>query len=84
MSDIPATAHQGPQVGFAAEIRPLFRDSDRAAMRRAFDLWSHDDVLAHGQAIAGRLKEGTMPCDGPWPDEQVTLFERWLAQGGNE
>jgi hypothetical protein len=53
-------------------------------MRRAFDLWSHDDVLAHGQAIAGRLKEGTMPCDGPWPDEQVTLFERWLSQGGNE
>jgi hypothetical protein len=55
MSDQPATANQGPQVGFAADIRPLFRDTDRAAMRRAFDLWSHDDVLAHGQAIAGRL-----------------------------
>jgi hypothetical protein len=84
MSDKPATANQGQQVSFAADIRPLFRESDRAAMRRAFDLWSHDDVLAHGQAIAGRLREGTMPCDAPWPDERVTLFERWFAQGGNE
>jgi hypothetical protein len=53
-------------------------------MRGAFDLWSHDDVLAHGQAIAGRLREGTMPCDALWPDQRVTLFERWLAHGGHE
>jgi len=84
MSDKPAIANQESQVGFVADIRPLFRESDRTAMRGAFDLWSRDDVLAHGQAIAGRLREGTMPCDAPWPDEQVTLFERWLAQGGNE
>lgn len=82
MSDKPATSGQEQQVGFAADIRPLFRDSDRAAMRGAFDLFSHDDVLAHGQAIAGRLSAGTMPCDGPWPEQQVQLFERWLAQGG--
>jgi hypothetical protein len=23
-----------------------------------------------------------MPCDGRWPEQQVQLFERWLAQGG--
>jgi len=50
-------------------------------MLRAFDLWSYDDVVAHGQAIAGRLKEGSMPCDGAWPSGQVALFERWLEQG---
>jgi hypothetical protein len=79
-------AHGGssPQSGirFATEIRPLFRESDRAAMLRAFDLWSHDDVVAHGPAIAARLADGSMPCDGQWPSEQVSLFERWLAQGG--
>lgn len=82
MSDNPVTPTHGPPVGFAADIRPLFRESDRAAMRRAFDLFSRDDVFAHGQAIAGRLSNGTMPCDGAWPAEQVSLFERWLAQGG--
>jgi hypothetical protein len=68
-------------VSFGADIRPLFRESDRAAMSRAFDLWSYDDVRSHGQAIAARLPEGTMPCDGPWPAERVTLFDRWLAGG---
>jgi hypothetical protein len=68
-------------VRFSSDILPLFRESDRDAMRGAFDLWSHDQVTAHGQAIAARLKNGSMPCDGPWPPEWVSLFERWLEQG---
>jgi hypothetical protein len=50
-------------------------------MKRAFDLWSYDDVVAHSQAIAARLKDGSMPCDGRWPNDQVALFERWLDTG---
>ena len=23
----------------------------------------------------------TMPCDGAWPREQVTLFKRWTDEG---
>ena len=84
MSDTPPAADNGPQLGFAADIKPLFREKDRDSMRRAFDLWSREDVLAHGQAIASHLRDGTMPCDGRWPEQQVGLFERWLAQGGNE
>ncbi len=75
--ELPSSA----PVGFSLDILPLFRESDRSAMRGAFDLWSHDEVAAHGQAIAARLKNGSMPCDGPWPPEQVSLFERWLEQG---
>jgi hypothetical protein len=82
MPDEPPT--QQPPIGFASDIKPLFRERDRSAMRGAFDLWSHDDVLAHGQAILGHLEAGTMPCDGAWPAEQVSLFEHWLAQGGSE
>ncbi len=81
MSDEPVSSAQGSPVGFESDIRPLFRESDRTAMRRAFDLWSYDDVVAHGQAIAGRLKDGSMPCDGAWPSGRVSLFERWLEQG---
>jgi hypothetical protein len=84
MSDEPLAAKSRSPVRFTSDIRPLFRDSDQAAMRGAFDLWSYEDVVTHGEAIAGRLKEETMPCDGQWPKEQVTLFERWVAQGGAE
>jgi hypothetical protein len=44
----------------------------------------NEDVVAHGQAIFGRLKAGTMPCVGAWLADQVALFKRRLAQGGNE
>jgi hypothetical protein len=71
-----------PQVvSFEADIKPLFRDSDRAAMRRAFDLWSFADVTAHGAKIAEKLQDGSMPCDGPWPADLVALFNDWLAGG---
>jgi hypothetical protein len=53
-------------------------------MLLAFDLGSITDVRAHGEVIAATLKAGTMPCDGAWPEEQVTLFARWLAQGSPE
>ena len=66
---------------FARDIEPLFRDRDRASMRRFFDLGSYQDVRTHAQAILGRLASGSMPCDGRWPDEQVELFRRWVQAG---
>lgn len=50
-------------------------------MRFAFDLWSYDDVRGRGTAILGRLREGTMPCDGAWPQEKIQVFQRWLESG---
>jgi hypothetical protein len=58
-------------------IRPLFRPMDRNSMLFAFDLWKEADVAAHRQQILARLRAGTMPCDGAWPDEKIALFERW-------
>jgi hypothetical protein len=68
-------------ISFAQDIKPLFREGDRESMKWAFDLGSHDDVAANADAILGRLKNGTMPCDGAWPDEQVALFQRWVDAG---
>jgi hypothetical protein len=79
-SDSPQSSHDQP-VGFASDIKPLFRAHDRDAMLKAFDLWSYEDVRIHASAIAHAVKAGTMPCDGPWPTEQVALFERWQADG---
>ena len=69
-----------PKMSFEADIKSLFREKDRDSMRRAFDLWSYADVQAHAAAIAERLKNGSMPCDGAWPPERVELFERWVEQ----
>jgi hypothetical protein len=68
-------------LGFAADIRQLFREKDRDAMHGSFDLWSYDDVVANAEPIAQRLENGTMPCDGPWTDAQVGLFRQWLSEG---
>jgi len=68
-------------VSYATDIKPLFREIDQRSMLGHFDLWSHDDVSSHAAAILARLEEGSMPCDGAWPDNQVDLFRRWLAEG---
>jgi len=66
-------------VRFDDHIRPLFRPMDRNSMLFAFDLWKEADVVAHRQHIQLRLRAGTMPCDGAWPEAYVTVFERWAA-----
>ncbi len=71
-------------ISFDADIKPLFREKDRDSMRGAFDLWSYADVQAHAVAIAEHLKNGSMPCDGAWPPEQVGVFEQWIEQGKPE
>jgi hypothetical protein len=68
-------------TGFETDIRPLFREGDRESMESHFDLWSHDDVSEYADAILARLEEGSMPCDGAWPEEQVELFRGWVESG---
>ncbi len=45
--------------------------------------YPNDDVVAHGQAIFGRLKAGITTCDGAWLADFVALFECSLAESGN-
>ena len=71
------TADADEPVSFETHVKPLFRQVDRQSMRSHFDLWSHDDVSQHADAIFDRLQAGTMPCDGAWPRAQVELFQRW-------
>ena len=68
-------------VGFDQHIKPLFRERDRTSMKFAFDLWSCGDVRANAQAILERVKAGTMPCDGKWPEDRVAVLERWTQTG---
>ena len=66
---------------FDTDIKPLFRELDRDSMQSHFDLWDHEDVSDHADAILERLRDGSMPCDGAWPEDRVELFERWVENG---
>ena len=68
-------------TSFERDIRPLFRDKDVNAMSRQFDLSSYEDVRDNADAIHAQVAAGTMPCDGPWPAENVELFGQWLQDG---
>jgi hypothetical protein len=71
----------GESISFERDIKPLFRERDRGAMKFFVDLWSYDDVSRESDAILERLRDGSMPCDGAWDDERIALFQSW-ADGG--
>ena len=70
-------------LSFRADIRPLFRDSPDVDSMKDFglDLSSYEQVKAQAAKIYETLENGSMPCDGPWPPEQVALFNRWMDEG---
>ena len=70
-------------LSFAANIRPLFRDSPDVDSMKDFglDLSSYEPVKAQAAKIYETLENGSMPCDGPWPPERVALFKRWMDEG---
>jgi hypothetical protein len=71
----------GEPISFEKQIKPLFREGDRQSMKWAFDLWSYDDVARNSKVILERLRDGTMPCDGAWSDEQIETFRDWVEAG---
>jgi CDGSH-type Zn-finger protein/truncated hemoglobin YjbI len=78
---LPTLPAADEPVGFEEHIKHLFRERDRKSMKFAFDLWSYDDVAHHADAIAQRLQDGSMPCDGAWPAEQIAVFRSWIDSG---
>ena len=69
-------------LGYAKDIKPMFRVSDIAAMKPAgLDLGSYNDVRAWADKILSRLQNGSMPCDGPWQQSAIDKFKQWIAEG---
>ena len=69
-------------LGFAGDIRPLFRDTDVDSMKEyGLDLSSYEEVKARAAEIYGCLEDRSMPCDEPWPDDRLALFKRWMQEG---
>ena len=76
-------------TSYQADIRPLFTQRDIHAMMKAFDLARHSDVKAHAAVIFDRIRGiggAVMPPppprgEGPWPQSQIDLFGKWMADG---
>jgi hypothetical protein len=70
-------------LSFAKDIRPLFRDTpDVDSMKEyGLDLSSYSEVKGQAEIIYERLQDGSMPCDGAWPEERLALFRRWMDEG---
>jgi hypothetical protein len=69
------------KTSYKSDIRPLFRDQDINAMKRKFDLSKYQDVYDNADKIFKRLRDGDMPCDGPWQKKDVELFGKWIDDG---
>ena len=70
-------------LSFAKDIRPLFRDTpDVDTMKPlGLDLSSYDDVKGKAAGIYAVLENGSMPCDGAWPKDRLSLFKKWMDEG---
>jgi len=80
-----STAPNRP-VSYALHIRPLFTTNQRDCMLARFDLHVYEHVKANARKIHGRLRDKNMPPlppedNGPWPDEWIALFKRWIDEG---
>lgn len=70
-------------------IAPMFRLIDRDHMLlldppQRVDLFDYDQVVARSKTgVMQRFLHGHMPpasVGGPWPDEWLALFDRWVTQ----
>ena len=76
-------------TSYQSDIRPLFTERDIQAMSKAFNLASYDDVKAHAAIIYDRIRGiggAVMPPppprgEGPWAQDRIELFARWMADG---
>jgi hypothetical protein len=55
----------------ALEAPFVIEHREALSMSFAFNLSCYDDVRANAEAIYEKLAAGSMPCDGPWPAEDV-------------
>jgi hypothetical protein len=63
----------------------MFSEMDVKHMKGAFDLSKYADVVKFAKPILARLKGvGAVmppPPEGPWPEEWIALFARWVEEG---
>ena len=79
-----------PQVSFARDIQPLFRDIDISHMKRfgvKLDDYTYMSNPKNANAVLANLsphdgEPPSMPPGGPyWTADQIALFVQWQTDG---
>ena len=73
----PPITHVPVQIEWAGGLPALTRMT-----RLFFEKYVPADAAlapAHAAGILDRLQNGSMPCDGAWPQDWIEVFERWTA-----
>jgi len=79
-----------PQVSFATDIKPLFRDIDISHMKRygvLLDDYGYMSDANNASAVLANVsphdgEPPSMPPGGPyWTADQLALFVRWQKDG---
>lgn len=79
-----------PQVSFAADIKPLFRDVDIAHMKRygvQLDDYAYMSNPNNANSVLANLsphdgEPASMPPGGPyWTEAQLAVFAQWQRDG---
>jgi len=79
--------HTNRSASFRLHVAPLFREVDVAHMKpMGLDLSKYESVKESADAILERLQDEESPMPpkdsgGPWPDEWIALFARWVREG---
>ena len=73
---------------FERHIRHMFRDIDVQSMESMFDLGDYNTVKQFSDQIllclkgeSGRSVMPPISAGGPWPEEWIELFTRWIREG---
>jgi hypothetical protein len=81
------------EVSYEKNILPLFRPQDVQCMARARVLLDQADWMldptgggpfadhANARLVGEKIAARTMPPDAPWPDQQIALYQSWMATG---
>jgi hypothetical protein len=76
-----------PNLSYAHDIRPLFRQKDIDHMKHVtgnkLDLSNYQSTSIWAQKILERLQDGTMPPapDAAWTPRDINTFTCWIQQG---
>ena len=70
-------------ASYSLHFQPVFTASQKACMSGMIKLDDYNDVKANAEDIYSRLADKSMPADntGPWPNEWIALFRRWIDEG---
>jgi hypothetical protein len=71
-------AHPWRDAAHPRSLDARVRDANLQVLRA---IWSYDDAKQHAAGILERLQDGSMPCDGAWPQEKIEAFQRWTETG---